>query len=214
MAKSRSYGVRDVMNWKFTEQALPAEWLKHLGNIPDRFLMYVDGDAGQGKTEYNMILSLMLQQHMGKVHYNNVEQGKHVQIQDSAKRNQFEEKIRPGKWMYSIINDFDEYVDKISSRNSGRIQIIDSISYWPLSEKQVQFVIEKFKHKSFVFVGYKAHFTRNKPIAHLCDIKVRVENFIAWPNSRFGGNEPLDIWPEKHAKKRNVLVPQLFENGQ
>jgi hypothetical protein len=214
MAKSRSYGVRDVMNWKFTEQDLPKAWLDHLGNIPERFLMYVDGDAGHGKTEYNMQLSLMLQQYMGKVHYNNVEQGKHVQIQQSATRNNFEEKIRAGKWMYSIISDFDEYVEKISKRNSGRIQIIDSISYWPLSEKQVQFLIEKFRHKSFVFVAYKAHFNRNKPIAHLCDIKVRVENFRAYPSGRFGGNEVFDIWPEKHKKKHNGLVPSLFENGQ
>ena len=209
MAKSRSYGVRDVMNWKFTEQPLPQQWLNHLGDIPDRFLMYVDGDAGHGKTEYVMKMSLMLQQHMGKVHLNNVEQGKHVQIQQSAGRNQFNDPVRPGKWMYSIINDFDAYVQKISGRNSGRIQIIDSISYWPLTEKQVQFLIEKFRHKSFVFVAYKAHFNRNKPISHLCDIKVRVENFRAFPSSRFGGNEVYDIWPEKHRKKNGQ--GSLFE---
>lgn len=206
----RSYGVRDVLNWKFTEHTLPSAWLKHLGNLPDRFFMYIDGDGGHGKTEYIMQLSAMLQQHVGKVHLNNVEQGKHMQIKESASRNRFSEIIRPGKWMYSSMTDFDAYRERLKKRNSGRIQIIDSISYWPLNANQVQQLIEDFRYKSFVFVAYKAHFNQNKPIAHLCDIKVRVENFMATPSSRFGGNEVYDIWPEKH--KRNK-VPQLFENG-
>jgi nucleoside-triphosphatase THEP1 len=204
---ARSYGVRDILNWKFEEQEFPDEWLKHFGNIPSRFLMYVDGDGGSGKTEYIMRTSQMLANHMGKVHLNNVEQGKHKQIKDSAIRNNFDETIPKGKFMYSSIKDFEKYNAKIERRNSGTIQIIDSISYFPLSVKQIQELIEKFKRKSFIFVGYKAHFAANRPIAHLCDIKVRVENFLAKPISRFGGNEILDIFPEKHEFGQYTPIP-------
>lgn len=207
--KSRSYGIRDVLNWEFEEQGFPKEWLEHLGNIPGRFHMYIDGDGGQGKTEYVIRLSKMLSNHMGKVFLNNVEQGKHKQIKDALIRNHFAEEVTVGKWMYSRMHDFDEYRKKISGRNSGRIQIIDSISYWPLNVKQIQDLLNTFKHKSFIFVGYKAHFAANKPIAHLCDIKVRVENFMAKPLSRYGGTKFFDIWPESRDplfRKETVVI--------
>lgn len=193
---SRSWGIKDIANWKFDMQSLPHRWIEHLGDVPGRFLMYVDGDGGHGKTEYIIQLSKMLAQHMGKVNVNNVEQGKHTQIQASFQRNKLDE-IKPGKWMYNSIHDFNAYKKKVKTRNSGRIQIIDSISYWPLTTAEVQELIELFPYKSFVFVAYKAHYNQNRPIAHLCDIKVRVENFIAAPVSRFGGMQKLVIWDRK-----------------
>jgi len=141
--------------------------------------------------------------YMGKVRLNNVEQGKHLQIQQSVERNKFTE-IQPGKFQYDSIHDFEAYKAKIKRPNSGKIQIIDSISYWPLTANQVQELLETFRHKSFIFVAYKAHYNQNRPIAHLCDIKVRVENFIAAPSGRFGGNQPLVIWDRKKA-----INPQL-----
>lgn len=190
---SRAWGVRDITNWKFDIQSLPKVWGDHLGDVPARFTMYVDGDGGHGKTEYIIQLSKMLAMHMGKVKLNNVEQGKHSQIKKSFQRNNLEE-IKLGKWMYESVHSFDAYVKKLKRPNSGRIQIIDSISYWPLTTAQVQELIESFPNKSFVFVAYKAHFNQNRPIAHLCDIKVRVENFQATPSSRFGGNKNYVIW--------------------
>lgn len=190
---SRSWGVRDIANWKFNLQTFPEAWTSHLGDVPGRFLMYVDGDGGQGKTEYIIQLSKMLAMYMGKVKINNVEQGKHTQIQKSFERNNLAE-IKPGKWMYDSIHDFESYKRTLKRPNSGRIQVIDSISYWPLSCNQVQELFELYPNKSFVLVAYKAHFSQNRPIAHLCDIKVRVENFIATPVSRFGGMEKFVIW--------------------
>ena len=198
--KQRSYGVRDIMNWKFAESNLPEVWLNHLGDIPERFTMYVDGDGGHGKTEYVIQLAKMLCNHFAKTHLNNVEQGKHKQIGKSVARNKFDTEVPAGKFIYSSITDFEKYKARIKRPNSGRVQIIDSISYWPLNQKQIQELIEEFKYKSFVFVAYKAHFTKNRPIAHLCDIKVRIEDFKAYPSGRFGGNRIYDkIYPNREA---------------
>jgi nucleoside-triphosphatase THEP1 len=205
MAATRSYSVRDIMSWKFVKQDLPKEWLDHLGEVPERFTMYVDGDPGNGKTEYNMKLAKMLAQCMGKVRYNNVEQGKHVQIQQSAERNKFNE-IAGGKFQYDNIRDFDAFVNRLKRPNSGRVIIIDSISYWPLTLEQIQYLINTFKHKSFVFVAYQADYSRNKAIIHHCDVKVRVENFIAKPSGRFAGNLPFVIWDKKKHNGQTALA--------
>jgi nucleoside-triphosphatase THEP1 len=203
----RSYSVRDIENWKFNDQDIPEAWENHLGQIPDRWTMYVDGHPGNGKTEYILQLSKMLAMHVGKVRLNNVEQGKHKQIQLSVKRNNFSE-IPAGKFAYDNIRDFNKYCERIKRPNSGKIQIIDSISYWPLSLKEVQFLLENFKNKCFVFVGYEKHYSANEPIIHHCDIKVRVSNFVAKSSGRFQGNEPYVIWD----KKTPVVQPSLFQN--
>lgn len=207
---AHTYGAKDIAAWNFEENRLPAPWDNHLGTLPKRFLIYVDGDPGHGKTEYQMQLAKVLAEHYGKVRINNVEQGKHVQIRDSVKRNSID-KIKAGKFAYCCINDFDKYIEQLKRPNSGRVQIIDSISYFPLDEKQVQQLFERFKHKSFVLVGYKAHYTKNAGIRHLCDIKVRVEDFIAHNNgsNRFGGTEDFVIWERKKEMKQGDQLPLI-----
>jgi nucleoside-triphosphatase THEP1 len=198
-----TYGARDIMRWKFEEHHFPGIWGQHLGTIPKRFLMYVDGDAGHGKTEYQIQLTKMLAAHFGKVRINNVEQGKHVQIQESSMRNKLHE-LKAGKFAFCSVNDFNVMVDDLKKPQRGRVIIIDSISYFPLNTEQVQQLIELFPNKSFVFVAYQAHYQSYRAVRHLCDIKVRVENFVAHVQAnRFGGTAELYIWPEKyHAKKQ------------
>jgi hypothetical protein len=198
--KSRSYGVNDILNWKFQENSLPEKWYAHLGDIPQRVLIYVDGEAGNGKTEYLIQLTEMFSNHYGKVHLNNIEQGKHRQVQESIVRNDFKNKIKPGKFTYSIITDYSEYCARIEKPQSGRVQVIDSISQWKLTEKQVFKVINHKKHrnKSFVLCAYKKHRVKNAEIEHLCDIKIEVVNFKAIVRSnRFGGGATYDIWPDR-----------------
>jgi hypothetical protein len=203
--KSRSYSVSDIMNWKFEQHSFPGHWAAHLGEVPQRFLIYVDGDAGHGKTEYIFQMAKMLTTHFGKVRLNNVEQGKHLQVQQSIARNDYTATVPKGKFMLVCEKDFEKYKAMLRRPNSGRVQIIDSISYFPLSTEQVQELISGFPHKSFVFVAYQAHYNTYKPVRHLCDIKVRVENFVARVQaSRFGGTEDFVIW-----EKPKKLNPQL-----
>jgi hypothetical protein len=210
--QQRSYSINDIIAWKFQRPTLPQVWIDHVGNIDDRFTMYIDGEPGNGKTEYVIQLAKMLCNYIGKTRLNNVEQGKHSQIRDSIMRNDFKNAIAPGKFQYDSVRDYDAFVAKLKRPNSGRNIIIDSISYWPLNAEQIQHLMKTFKNKNFVLVGYKAHFTKNQPIIHLCDIKVRVENFIASnnPAGRFGGQKNYNIWPERFANRASQ-TPMLFD---
>jgi hypothetical protein len=190
-----NYGVHDIGRWEFTDIDLPAEWEKHLGEIPHPFRMYVSGDPGHGKTEYLMKLSIVMANYYGKVHLNNVEQGKHKGIKQSWVRNNFAEVVPAGKWMYAKkLNVYDDYVAYLSRRNSCKLAMIDSISYWNLTYDQVKELFERFPLKSFIIVGYGAHWNAHKPIRHLCDVKVKVADFMATMSGRFGGFEPYVIY--------------------
>lgn len=147
----------------------------------------------------------MFATHYGKVRDNNVEQGKHVQIRDSVRRNGIDQ-IKAGRFAYCSINDFEKYKAQLRRPNSGRVQIIDSISFFPLSTAQIQQLFEEFWRKSFILIAYKADYNKNAGIRHLCDIKVRVEDFVAYNNgsNRFGGTADLVIWDR----------PKKVNNGQ
>ncbi len=216
--KSRSYSINDIYNWKFEQSPMPKNWVDHLGDIDSRFTMYIDGEPGNGKTEYVMQLIKMLTNHIGKTRINNVEQGKHTQIKTSVIRNDYKNTIPVGKFQYDSIRSYEEFKAKLKRPNSGKVVVIDSISYWPLNLAQIQELIDTFKSKSFVFVAYKSAFTRNQPIIHNCDIKVRIEKFVAHvTGSRFGGNENYYIWPEQYppfVKMPTMHTGELFTNEQ
>lgn len=207
---AKGAGVREVMDWKFESVDLPPELIDHLGELPQVFRMYIDGEGGSGKTEYEMILSAVFAIYIGKVAVNNAEQKKHKGIMQSARRNL--KGVPPGKWMYHRFTDFEKLKAKIRRPNSGKIWFIDSISYFPLSEQQVQELFEEFPNKSFVLIAYEAHFSKNRPIRHLCDIKVRCKDYVAIVQaSRFGGGKDLIIYPEKAPKRSGQI--SLFGKG-
>jgi predicted ATP-dependent serine protease len=210
--KSRSYSINDIYAWKFTEQGMPTEWLQHIGHIDSRFTMYIDGEPGNGKTEYVLQFAKMLCNNIGKTRLNNVEQGKHTQIKTSVVRNDFKNTIPAGKFQYDTIRDYNEFKAKLKKPNSGRNIIIDSISYWPLGVKEIQELINSFKYKNLIFVAYKKHFSKNQEIIHMCDIKVRVENFFATvTGGRFGGTESYNVWPTRFASSSMNGQGSLFQ---
>lgn len=212
----KNYGVNDIAKWTFDEPTIPEEWAAHPGELPVPFRMYVEGEGGHGKTEYVMMLSKMTATHIGKTFYNNVEQGKHKSIKQSHNRNEFKGNVRAGKWMYNSINNYDSLFKQLEKRNSGKVIIIDSISFFPLGAKQIQALFEAFPRKSFVLIAYAADSTKNRPIKHLCDIKVEVRDFKAYPRSRFEGNKPFTISEKMHLemmrqKGGKTHVPGLFD---
>jgi hypothetical protein len=209
----KGYGVSAIMSWSFKDQDLPKEWLDHLGDVPQNFSMYVDGDGGHGKTEYLMMLAKVICIFLNKkVFLNNCEQKKHKGIQISAIRNKFEE-IPGGKFIYRGLQNFEKLKEQLRRQNSGRFVIIDSISFFPLSAKQVQELFEEFPNKNFILVAYLADKVKNKPIMHLCDIKIRLEDFVAKCRaSRFGAGCDFVVRDmSKEIPKVDPLKGTLFE---
>ena len=211
MAK-RNYGAKDIATWRFEEPQLPQDWTDHLGELPIPFSMYVEGEGGHGKTEYIMMLSKMIARHIGKVHVNNVEQGKHKGIKMSHIRNRIAEDVPAGKWMYNDIRDFEEYKTKMK-RDRPKAMIIDSISFWPLGTKEIQNLMAEFPRKTLVLVGYAVDSTKNKAIKHLCDIKVVVKDFKAYARGRFEGSKPFVISEEMHLSMMQSSRSKLHQTG-
>ena len=207
MAKQRNYSINDIDAWKFKKVGMPEEWVSHLGHITENFRMLIEGKSGHGKTEYMMKLTKMLAMHYGKVNVNSTEQGRSASLQDAFKRNNMSE-IKGGKWMLCdhTQRTFEPWFERLQRPNSGRVIVLDSLDYMNLTFKQFKMMHEKFKHKSIIIVCWNDPMdAQAKKIKYNCDIKVEVVDYMAQIRSRFGGNKPFEIWPERF----QMTSPQL-----
>jgi hypothetical protein len=203
----RNYGIRDVHSWKFDHINLPAEWQKHLGNLPENFRMLIQGPSGHGKTEYLMQLTKMFALAGYKVSLNNVEQGRSASLQEAVIRNNMDE-VPGGKWMLADGKQrtFEPWFKKLQRPNSGRIIALDSLDYMKLTLDDFKVLHERFPYKSIIIVCWDDPMDIHaKKIKYMCDVKVRVRDYKARIMSRFGGNEPWVIWKKQLNGQRQLF---------
>lgn len=204
---SRSIGVTEFMNRKFDTYEFDNEWLRSFGIPEKNFRMIVYGHSGNGKTEFCLKLAKYLAG-FTKVYYNSFEQGISKTLQDAIIRNNMEEV--KGKLIFGDKETFAEMVTRLSKRASPRVVFIDSRDYINLTNEQFKMLTKKFSRKAFVIICWesagKPKGEYAKAIEFMCDIKVNVRAFNAYPRSRFGGNEKFVIWDRKPAPGQQLRI--------
>lgn len=203
----KAIGITQFQEKSFDVYDIEGEWQESFGMIEKNFKMSITGDSGGGKTELvvKFIKELCLKNNV-KADYFSYEQGHSKSLQAAVIRNAMEEV--KGKVMFMTGGTFDELLTRLKRRASARIVVIDSQDYSELSTKQFKLLVKNFPRKSFIVTSWA---NKDKPankaardIEYMCDIKVYVAKYKAYPRSRYGGNETLVIWD----KKDNVTVQQ------
>lgn len=99
---------------------------------------------------------------------------------------------------------YDALMEYLSRKRTPKVVIIDSLQYFGIDYIRYKRLKETFSNKSFLFVS---HANGKLPdgktaskIMYDAGIKIRVEGFIAFVASRYGGNKNYVIW-EDGAKK-------------
>lgn len=197
---SRSIGITDFLSRTFVTYPFEGRFADTFGEPERNMKVIIWGDPGNGKTEFCIQLAKYLAQ-FTKVYYNSFEQGICKTLQDALRRNAMEEVN--GKVIFGDQETFEEMLERLSSKNSPQVVIIDSRDYINLTTAQFKTLIDRFPRKAFIIVcwqsGGKPRGEFAKQIAYMCDVKIQVSNFIAHPRSRFGGNKNFVIW-DKRAK--------------
>lgn len=192
---SRSIGINQFLARTFVTYPFEREWLATFGEPERNMKAIIYGRPGQGKTEFCIKLAKYMAQ-FTKVYYNSFEQGISKTLQDALKRNDMGEVN--GKVIFGDQETFEEMLARLSSRNSPMVVIIDSRDYINLTTNQFKVLIDTFPRKAFIIVcwesGGKPRGEYAKQIEFMCDVKIRVSDFIAYPRSRFGGNQRFTIW--------------------
>ena len=201
---ARILGLKQLVSKKYTFlENLPAKVIHSFGRLTDNFNMIVWGMSGNGKSSFMMefILSLMP---FGKVLYLGLEEGFEASMQFNVLR-KLNLDDHSGKIQFADHEmTYEELTIKLKKKKSPRFIVIDSVQYWNISYEQYKKLKEMFPGKSFIYVS---HANGKIPDGKTADkirydapVKVRVEGYVGFVISRFGGNNPYVIW-EEGAKK-------------
>jgi hypothetical protein len=198
------------MEKKFDCYDFDGDWEKSFGCPEKNFKMIVYGASGQGKTDFCVKFAKYMCK-FTRVYYNSFEEGISRTLQKALERNNMMEV--KGRIVFGDRETFDEMVTRLSRRNSPKLVVIDSRDYINLTHHQYKILDSKFNNKAFIIIcweaGGKPKGEHAKAIEYMCDIKVRVDRYIAEPRCRFGGNTPFTIWEEGAKVKRGLKHSQL-----
>lgn len=172
-----------------------------MGKVDEHFIMIIWGSSGNGKSSFTMTLVEDLSR-VGAVLYVSLEEGHTLSLQSNVMRH-----ISPDNKNVRFADhkmSYDALMEYLSKKRTAKTIVIDSLQYWLIDYRQYQHLKEKFPNKSFIFIS---HANGKLPdgktaskIMYDAGIKIRVEGFIAFVRSRYGGNKNYLIW-EEGAKK-------------
>lgn len=93
------------------------------------------------------------------------------------------------------------FKERMLKRKSAAFGVVDSVQHSEMTRHEyIDFtdsLCNNRRGKSLMFVNHWVKNDFTKFIRHDCDIKIEVINFVAYVQSRYGGNKPFVIWEEK-----------------
>lgn len=156
------------------------------------------GGSANGKTRFALQLAKYLCK-FGRVVYDSLEEGLSLSLRmailqvgmvDVRRKFTLLDKMR--------VNELREVLSK--KKQSPNIVIIDSLQYTGMSYKEYQDLRDSFPNKLFVFIshadGRNPKGDVGKSVRYDANVKIYVEGYKAFPQSRYGGGKAFTIWQE------------------
>jgi hypothetical protein len=196
-------GVTQLLRKKFKMiKNLPPDWQDSLGQVEEAFTMIIWGASGQGKSNFIYKLLSVLSIKYSTL-YVALEESHSLTTQNLVNRHNLKPLSGKIKWANHETN-LSSLIEYLLKPKSPKIIVIDSLQYFHISYIDYKHLKEQFPHKSFIFIshakGKNPDGTTASKIRYDCGIKIRVEAYMAFVVSRYGGNKNYVIW-EEGAKK-------------
>lgn len=195
----RAYSIRNVIDARFKTLAFEGEWLEAVGQpeLGGSWMIY--GAPKNGKTSLAMKLARYLTRFC-RVAYDSVEEGLSLSMQNCVERTFEGEANR--RFLLLEKEGVEELTERLSKRScSPDAVVIDSVQFMGLRWEEYKGLVERFPHKLFIFVS---HVDGNQPEGRVArkiwrdaNVYIRVEGFRGFPVGRYGGEKPIDIYPER-----------------
>jgi hypothetical protein len=203
-------GMHQVGQMVFNRLQLGSYWGGIIGRPTKDFSCIIFGESGHGKTTSILRLLKDLCDCGMRATYVSLEEGISGTMQDAFKREGVIENYS-GKIILAANASFEEILAYFSKRGSPEIVVIDSIDYLNLTKEQYKLLRAKLKNKIIILISWsKGNNPRSEAgvaIQYMVDIKLQIKNFMIWPKSRYGGNQPAPVWEER----ARLLNQKFFE---
>ncbi|SEW02186.1 hypothetical protein SAMN05428988_1337 [Chitinophaga sp. YR573] len=184
-------------------EGIPDNIKAAFGELTAAFIAIIWGKSGNGKSNFLIELLLALMEY-GKVLHISLEEGHEKSFQNLIFRHLDVDK-HTGKIEFADYEmTFEALMVKLKKKKSPQFIVIDSLQYWKITFDQYKILKETFPKKTFIFIshalGKMPKGGTAQDIQYDAGIKVRVEGYIAFVTSRYGGVQNFVIW-EDGAKK-------------
>lgn len=207
---AKTITLKQLSEKKYTlVEGLPEDIRNLIGEIEDAFDVKIYGASGNGKSNFTAILlkALILALNC-KCEYVSYEEGHGKTFRDTMIQRQDMLTAIGNRMLLTDHLTFDELVKRMSRKQSAKIWVIDSIQAAGFNKDQCKYLREKFvlsrKKKIIIFIGWaegsKPKDDVGKSVEYYAHIKLRIEGFVVFPKSRFGGNKPYVIWEGDETK--------------
>ncbi|KAB8151779.1 ATP-dependent serine protease [Kordia sp. TARA_039_SRF] len=194
----RAYTVTDFERAEFEIMPFEGKFQESFGcpEMTGSWIIYAE--SFNGKTSFTLQLVKYLTQ-FGDVIYNTLEEG----FRASFKKALREANMKEVKSKFKVLSK-EPIADlriRLKRKRSAKICVIDSVQYSDLRNKNdYKRLINEFPNKLFIFISHAVGKIPKGALAQAilfdADLKIYVEGFKAFPESRHGGGKPFIIWAQ------------------
>lgn len=194
----RAYSIKNISDAKFKTIELDGAWASAIGTPELTGSWFIYGAPKNGKTTFALQLSKYLTK-FGRVAYDSVEEGLSLTMQMAMERVRMSE--IGSKLILLEKEDTAELMSRLRKHKSPDIVVIDSIQFMDLKWTEYKRLKETFPRKLFIYVshieGKQPEGKIAKRIWRDANVYFNIEGFRAFPVSRYGGGESIDVYPER-----------------
>lgn len=191
----RAFTIENVRNYRADTLPFEDEWLDAIGEPEITGSWIIWGNSANGKTRFALQLAKYLCKFC-RVAYNSLEEGLSLSMQraiaevgmSDAKRN-------------FVLLDKESIADlkvRLKKQRSPKVIIIDSLQYTGLTYADYKDLRDSFRNKLFIFIshadGAEPKGNVGKAVKYDAFVKIKVEGYKAFPQSRYGGGREFTIW--------------------
>ena len=195
MTVKRALTVNDIRDYKPLVLPFENEWLASIGSPELKGGWIIWGNSANGKTRFALKLAKYMANFV-RVAYDSLEEGLSLSMQKAI----IDVGMSDVKRSFVLLDK--ETVpmlrERLTKQRSPLVVIIDSLQYTGLTYKDYTTLINDFPHKLFILVshadGREPRGNVGKAIKYDAFVKIYVEGYKAFAQSRYGGGEPFVVW--------------------
>ena len=192
---SKAYSTHRLLQLKFNVLDFDGQWLNAIGKPEVRGSWLIYGGSTNGKTRFAMQLAKQLAK-FGKVVFDSLEEGASKSIQQAVQQTNM---LEVGNNFNLLdVEPMEELRERLLKDKKIKFVIIDSLQYSGLSYSDYKALKDEFSKKIFVFIshadGKEPAGATAKAIKYDAFVKIWIEGYKAFAQSRYGGGEPYVIW--------------------
>lgn len=180
--RAKTYMLGDGLGRALGEVELTGSWI-------------IWGGSANGKTRFALQLAKAFSKHV-KVAYDSLEEGISLSMQHAIEDVGFSDVRR--NFVLLDGEGISELKERMKRQRSPKVVIIDSLQYTGMTYTDYKMLRDEFRQKLFVFVSHANGQNPKGAVANSVKydafVKIYVEGYRAYPQSRYGGGGDYVIW--------------------